>query len=320
MEFVIGGASKEEERKEWDLAVIGGGPAGLTAAIYARRYNLSTVVFTDIAGGLVTENPWIENYPGFKLISGTELASRMREHAEGLGAVIKLEKVKEVEKVGDFFVLRTEWGSEVKARAVIVATGLERRKLNAKNEDKFIGRGVSYCATCDAAFFKNKITAVVGGGDSAAVAALLLAQFASKVYIIYRRDKFYKMQPAYVKKIQENPKIEPVFNETVVECRGGEKLEEVVLRSGRVLKVDGLFVEIGFVPRIPFKTVGFEIETDEKGFIKVDPAMRTNVPGLFAAGDITTGSNYFQQIITAAAEGAIAADSAYLYLLNRPET
>ncbi len=314
--FVAGPVKQEGVPEEVDLAVIGAGPAGLTAAIYATRYKLKTAVFGEVLGGLVTENPWIENYPGFKLISGQELASKLVEHAKALGALLVPENVKVLEKADEGFLLTLTSGKKVRAKAVVIATGLERRKLNAKNEDRFLGKGVSYCATCDAAFFKDKVVAVVGGGDSAAVAALLLAEYAKKVYLIYRRERFRKMQPAYVAKIMENPKIEPVLKETVVECLGKEKLEAVKLSSGRILKVDGLFVEIGFKPRIPFELRGISLEKDERGFIKVDAAMRTSEPGIFAAGDITTGSNYFQQIITAAAEGAIAADSAYKFILG----
>ncbi len=314
MELMIG---KPKDR--YDVAIVGGGPAGLTAAIYARRYNLSAIVFTDIVGGLVTENPWIENYPGFKLISGQDLAKRMGDHAQSLGADVRLEKVSEIEKQGNEFAVKTEWGTEVKAKAVILATGLKRRMLNAKNERELVGKGVSYCATCDAAFFREKTVAVVGGGNSAAVAALLLSEFARKVYIIYRRDRFWRMEPVWVKKLEENGKIEPIFNETVVECRGKERLEGILLKSGKELKVDGLFVEIGFVPTVPFKQVGFQIETDERGFVKVDREMRTSVPGIFAAGDITTASNFFQQIVTATAEEAIAADSAYRFVLEKSD-
>jgi len=303
----------------YDLVVVGGGPAGLTAAIYARRYGLKTVVLTEVVGGLMVENPWIENYPGFGRISGEELARRMREHAESLGAEIKLEKVKEIERKGKKFAVRGEWGTEIEARSIIIATGLERKRLNAKNEKKFAGKGVSYCATCDAAFFRGKVVGVVGGGNSAGIAALLLSEFAKKVYIIYRRDRFYRMEPVYVKKIEENEKIEPIFNETVVECLGKEKLEGVKLKSGRVLQINGLFVEIGFEPRLPFITKGFEIECDEAGFVKVDDGMRTSVRGVFAAGDITTGSGSFRQIVTAAAEGAIAAHSAHRYLMEVSE-
>ncbi len=298
----------------YDIAIVGAGPAGLTAAIYARRYNMSTVVFGDVVGGLMTENPCIENFPGFKRVNGAELGEKMKEHAEGLGAEVKLEKVASIEKKDGMFVLRTEWGTEVEARTVVLAHGLKRRKLAAKNVEKFEGRGVSYCATCDGAFFKGKTVAVVGGGDSAGVAALILAEFATKVYIIYRRGEFVKMQSPYVEKIMASEKIEPVFNEEVVEALGSEKLEAVRLKSGRELPLDGLFIEIGFEPEIPFET-GFKLELD-RGYIKVGPDQSTSEPGVFAAGDITTGSNRFHQIATAVGEGAVAADSAYRFILH----
>ena len=299
----------------YDIAIIGGGPAGLTAAIYARRYNMSTILFTKTVGGLVTENPYTENYPGFKKIDGAELSHLMGEHAEGLGAEIKRELVKRLTKKEGKFILETEWGTKAEAGTVVVASGLKRRALGAKNEEKFKGRGVSYCAICDGAFFKDRDVAVLGGGDSAGVSALILSGFARKVFLVYRRDKFYKMQPAYIDTIKKKNNIEVIFNDTVTECLGGEELEGLRLKSEKELKVRGLFVEIGFQPEIPFET-NFTIETDARGFIKVDGAMSTSIKGLFAAGDITTSSNFFHQIVTAAGEGSIAADSAYKHSLS----
>lgn len=295
-----------------DLIVVGGGPGGLTAAIYGQRYGLDTLLFTESIGGLLNDTPKVENYPGFKSIAGSELGQRMADQAEGLGAEIRRERVTRVVRDGDGFAVHTEGGEE-KCRALVLAPGLERRQLDAKGADRLKGKGVSFCATCDAAFFKDQPVAVVGGGNSAAVSALTLAGQASKVYIIYRRDHFFRMQPAYVDKINRNDKVEPVFEENVVECIGDDKLEKVRLESGREMEVRGLFVEIGFVPELSFDT-GFELELDGKGFIKVDGAMRTSVDGVFAAGDITTGSDHFWQIVTAAAEGALASKSAHEFL------
>jgi len=298
----------------YDLAIIGGGPAGLTAAIYGQRYGLKTVVFTSQVGGLLVENPLIENYPGFRSIAGPELAEAMHGHATGLGAEVRAERVVELRKKGKGFIVRTELG-QVEAKAVVLAHGLKRRKLGVKGEERFLGKGVSYCATCDAPFFRGKKVAVVGGGNSAALASLILSEFASQVFIIYRRDRFFRMQPYYLQKIEGTGNIKPLFNEEIEELLGGDRLGAVKLKTGKELKVDGLFVEIGFQPDIPFETE-LKFAKDGRGFLKVDSGMRTSEPGVFAAGDITTGSDYFWQIATAVAEGAIAARSAYDYLLR----
>ena len=299
----------------YDVAIIGGGPAGITAAIYVQRDNMRSIVFAKTVGGLVTENPYIENYPGLKKVDGAELAHMMQEHAEGLGAKVKQELVRKITKKGNKFIIESEWDTKVEASSVIIASGLKRRLLNAKNEEDFKGKGVSYCAICDGAFFKNKEVAILGGGDSAGVAALILSEFASKVYLVYRRDRFYKMQPAYQDTIRERNKIELVLNDTVVECAGGDSLESVKLKSGKELRVQGLFIEIGFEPELSFET-NFKLDTDDKGFIEVGRDMSTSTKGVFAAGDITNASNVFHQIVTAAAEGSIAADSAYKFKLS----
>lgn len=299
----------------YDVAIIGGGPAGLTAAIYAQRYSFTSLVFTDKEGGLIIENPFIENYPGFEKIDGFELGKKMMNQAKSLGTKLIREKIKVVEKKGKTFVLKSEWGNEVEAKTVIIAHGLKRRKLEVKNEEKFIGKGVSYCTTCDGAFFKDKIVAVVGGGNSAGVSALLLSKISKKVYLIYRKEKFSKMQEAYIKKIESTKNIEVMFNENVIECIGDKNLEKIKIKSGKEIEIDGLFIEIGFSPEIPFET-NFKIDLDERGFIKVDRGMHTNEKGVFAAGDITTGSNYFHQIVTATSEGAIAAESVHKFCLK----
>jgi thioredoxin reductase (NADPH) len=298
----------------YDTAIIGGGPAGLTAAIYLQRYGLKSIVFSDKLGGLIIENPFIENYPGFKSIDGAELGLRMKEQAESLGAVVQMGKIVSIGREGKAFAVKTEWGDEVKARTVILAQGLRRKKLGARNEEKFLGKGVSYCTTCDGPFFKNKTAVVVGGGDSAGVAALLLEKFAGKIYIVHRRDEF-RMQDAYLKLLKGSKKISILLNETVAECAGEKRLEKVVLSSGKEIRTDGLFVEIGFEPPEAMK-MNFKVDTTENGFIKVKEDMSTGIPGVFAAGDITTGSNNLHQIVTAASEGAIAADSVRMHCLK----
>jgi len=300
-----------------DVIIIGAGPAGMGAAIYAQRYGMKATVVDGKTGGTMTENPEIENYPGLLRKSGYEIGQLMMEHAESLGAEFLPEMATDISVNPDrTFTVKTDWGKQLQAKTVLVATGLKKRKLGAVNEDKFAGRGVSYCATCDGAFFKGKTVAVVGGSDSAGVAAFILAEFADKVYIIYRRGKFFRMNATYVKKVNKNPKIEVIFNDEVVEVNGRDTVESLKLKSGRVLEAQGLFIEIGRSPYLPFNVEGFQIETDERGFIKVGPDQATNVPGLFAAGDITTASNGMHQIVTAVAEGAVAAASAHKYLLE----
>lgn len=299
-----------------DIIIIGSGPAGMTAAIYAQRYGMQATVISPAVGGNMVNNPEIENYPGIPHTSGQDIAEKMKAHAEGLGAEFMERSVTEVQKLDAGFLVKTDWGEELPTQTVVMATGLKARELPAKNEKKFRGKGVSYCAICDGAFFKDQVVAVVGGRDSAAVAALILAEFAKQVYIIYRRDKFTQMKVAHLKQVQENPKIEPVFNENVVECLGDDKLTGVKLESGKTMDLDGLFVEIGYIPCIPFETQGFSIKTNPKGVVEVGQDMCTSTPGFYAAGDITTGSNHLRQIITAASEGARASASAHLHWLE----
>ncbi len=312
--FNVGASNQEVTKKDFDLIIVGAGPAGYTAAIYATRYNLSTLILAESFGGLASDASTVENYPGFPSISGFDLMEKFRAHALKLGANIKQASVVKIDKNDLGFVVSTNSGEEFTAKAVILALGTRRRHLNIPGEDKFSGKGVSYCATCDAAFYKDKVVGVVGGSDSAAQAALLLARYASKIYIIYRRDKL-RAEPSYIEQIEKNPKIEVLYNVNVKELLGNDKLEEAVLDNGQKLKLDGLFVEIGGIPSTELaKTVG--VAVNERGFIIVNSGMETNVEGVYAAGDVTTGSNGMEQIITACAEGAIASESAYKFIRN----
>ena len=296
--------------KIYDLIIIGTGPAGLTVGIYAIRHNLDFIMIgKDL--GMITESNLVENYPGFISITGNELMDKFKKHAEYFGVKIINDEVIGVKKEGNIFITATK-SNEYKSKTLIIAAGTEKRKLNLPNEDKFIGKGISYCTTCDAPFFKDKVVAVVGGSDSAVVSALHLKEFAKKVYIIYRGNKL-RGEPIRVKIIEENPKIEVIYNANIKEIIGEDKVEGVKLDNGNEIKLDGIFIEIGAVPTIAFaKELG--IKTDDKGYIIVKQDQSTNIPGVFAAGDITTGSNMLMQVITAAAEGAIAAVSVYDYL------
>ncbi len=310
----------EAAAKTYDTVIVGGGPAGLTAAIYAARYMMSTIIITEEIGGQIAEAGWVENYPGFPRILGSELVKRFVEHVRRYRVPIILDSVVNVKREGDVFLVETRRGVTYKAYTVILAVGVRRRRLNVPGEAELRGRGVSYCAPCDAPLFRDKVVAVVGGGDSAASAALLLAEYASKVYMIHRRDKL-RAQPIYVKLLNENPKIEIVYNKQVARILGSDKVEGVELRDRvtgetSMLRVDGVFVEIGSEPpRDLAERIG--LETDEEGYIKVGPDQSTNIPGIFAAGDCTNAMNKYKQVITAAAQGAVAADSAYNYLVRK---
>jgi len=294
-----------------DIAIIGGGMAGATAGIYSGRYLLKTALFTKTKGGAIVDSPDVENYPGFKTISGYELMSRVLNQAQHYGTLIVDEIIESIEKQGDVFVLEGSSGKEYKAKQVILATGLMRRKLGLQREDELAGKGVSYCATCDGFFYKDKVVGVVGGSDAAALSAILLSKYASKVYIIYRRGKM-RCEPYWLKILEDDPKVEFIYNANISELKGKDRLEGVTLDTGKELDLDGLFIEIGAEPSTDlFAPLG--VETDERGYVKVNEEMKTNVPRIYAAGDLTTGSAGFKQLVVAAAEGAIAATSAYHY-------
>jgi thioredoxin reductase (NADPH) len=286
-----------------DLIIVGAGPAGLSAAIYAARYKLNFTLFSKQFGGMITESDRVENWPGEKRIKGLDLVNKFKEHALNFGTEIIDERVEKVEKTDFGFKINNNY----KSKTILIAQGTEKRKLNIKGEKEFLGRGVSYCATCDAAFFKDKVVAVVGGSDAALIAALLLSEYAKKVHIVYRREKFFRAEPVWIEKVENNKKIEPVFNSNIREIKGSDKIEKIVLDSGKELPVDGVFVEIGSIPNIELaKQLNLNLD---KGHIVVDKFQRTSLPGVFAAGDVT--NNPLKQAITAAAEGAVAANSAY---------
>lgn len=291
--------------KVYDLTVIGSGPAGLSAAIYASRYNLKTLVLGMNQGGTITDAHKVCNYPGLPEISGPVLGEKMKEHAEKYGAEVKMGLVEDIEKEEGNFSLVTNLDEKYFSKKIILATGTKRRKLGLDGEDEFMGSGVSYCATCDGKFFEDKIVGVVGGANSAATAALYLADIAEKVYIIYRRDKLRAVD-AWKKEIDKKDNIELIFNANVVDLFGGDSLEQVKLDNGESIDLQGLFIEIGSVPKTDLaKDLGVELKN---GYIDVDSKQRTNLDSIWAAGDITTNSNKFKQAITASAEGAIAAN------------
>ncbi len=302
----------------WDVVIVGAGPAGLASAIYAGRSQLSTVVLDRMPGGQLLITEFIENYPGFyEGITGFELSEKFRQHAEKFGAKLEVGKsVNSVELDGELFVLKCDDG-EFKGRTLIWAAGSTPRKLGVPGEAEFLGRGVSYCAVCDGAFFKDRIVAVVGGGDSALEEALYLTKFAKKVYLIHRRDKFRAVK-IIQERVRKNEKIEPLLNKVVVSINGKDFVESLTLKdtvTGETseLPVDGVFIFIGNEPNV--SPVIHLVDTTEQGFIITDEEMKTKTPGLFAAGDVRYKP--LKQVITAASDGAVAAMSATRFLEER---
>lgn len=298
--------------KIYDVLIIGAGAAGLNASIYVSRYNLSNVVIGEVLGGQISESHRVENYLGFKSIPGLELAKLFEEQVKFLGSEIIYDRVATITKEGNLFKAETLGKRTLLGKTVIYAAGSAKRKLNVPGEKELSSKGVSYCPTCDAFFFKDKTVAVVGGGDSAVTAAILLTEFATKVYLIHRGDKL-RAEPVWQTEMQKNPKIEVIYSTQVKQINGTNYIESITLdkefNGSTTLPLEGLFIEIGSDPAIePIKS--FNIEMDG-AHIKVDNRQGTNVPFLYAAGDLTNGSNKFDQLITAASEGAVAANSVY---------
>ena len=291
---------------KYDLIIVGSGPAGLTAGIYSARYNLNFLVIGNLGGGTISEAHKVCNYPSQNNISGFELSQKMINHLKELGGEVKQEEVIQIKSEKNQFLVKTN-KQEYLAKKIILATGRKKQKLNVKGEEEFLGKGVSYCATCDAAFYKDKTVAVVGGGNAAITAALLLAEHAKKVYIIYRKKSFFRAEPAWVKQLEKEKKIESLFNTEITEILGENSVIKVKLNNKKDLKLDGVFVEIGFTPDETFSNM-LKLKT-EKGYIVTDKKQKTNIKGVLAVGDAT--NNSLKQVITACAEGAIAATTAY---------
>jgi thioredoxin reductase (NADPH) len=293
----------------YDIIIIGSGPAGFSSGIYAARFGLKSIIVGESLGGTANNAHLIENYPGFKSISGMELMEKFAEHVKSVNVEIKNSEVVNIENAEGHFVVITRENEKLDGKNLILAMGTVRNKLNIPGEDEFLGKGVSYCATCDGPFFRDKIVSVVGGSDAACNTAVQLAEYCKKVYVFYRKEKL-RAEPFWVKKIQENKKIEVVHNINVKEITGDKFVEAVKLDNGKTIKVDGVFIEIGGVPQTSIiKNMG--VKTDDSKSIIVDSEQRTNIKGIYAAGDITTGSNKWSQVITASAEGAVAARSVF---------
>ncbi|MBS7643830.1 thioredoxin-disulfide reductase [Candidatus Bathyarchaeota archaeon] len=296
----------------YDIIVVGGGPAGITAGIYARRAGYRTLLFERNAlGGQAATAEVIENYPGILEISGIELAQRYQEQADKYGLEVKIVEVTKVYTEGERKIVETKEGT-YETNAVIVASGADPQRLGIRGEDKFVGRGVSFCATCDGLFFKGKNVAVIGGGDSAVTEALFLSKIVNKVYVIHRRDTL-RAEKINQEKALANSKIEFVLNSVVEEIIGENKVEKLVVKNlntgeRQKLEVVGVFVYVGRKPNTGF----INVEKREQGYIKIDENMETSMKGIFAAGDCT--SPRWRQLTTAVGEGAMAAMSAEKYL------
>jgi thioredoxin reductase (NADPH) len=299
----------------FDLIIIGAGPAGYTSSIYASRYNLKHVVIGDTLGGMALSAHKICNYPSESEITGLELMKKMYENVKKNNGLVINDTVIDITKENDNFVVVTAEHKIYQSNTILFAIGTKRRKLDLKYEKKFLGRGISYCATCDAFFYKNRNVAVIGGSDSANTASLYLADIAKKVYQIYRKDKL-KGERFWVDRVKENTKISVIYNTEVVGLIGKDFLSALELnneyKGSNILKVDGLFIEIGSEPDTSLTKIA-KLLTDNKGYIIVGQDQSTNIKGIWGAGDITTGSNGFRQIVTACAEGAIAVENIYKY-------
>jgi len=300
--------------KERELVILGAGPAGLTAAVYARRSDLDVLVIEKgLPGGQIRITAEIENWPGLLNSTGVGLADSFRRHAEHFNTEFLTAEIKGLRLEGGRKVVATSAG-DIPAEAVIVATGASFRRLGCPGEDKFIGCGVSFCAVCDAEFFVDETVAVVGGGNTAVEEAIYLTRFAKKVHIIHRRNEF-RADPLVRRRAAQNEKLVPVLDSVVEAIEGGDLVERVLVRnvkSGEIkpLEVAGVFMFVGTRPQADF--LGDFLERSEGGWLVTDRRLATSVPGVFAAGDVR--DTPLRQVVTAAADGALAAMSAYHYL------
>ncbi len=301
----------------YDVIIIGNGPAGLSAAIYGRRAGFNVLVISDnpVAGGQISTTYEVDNYPGLPGLGGMELGDKFKEHADKFEVEYATDRVNSIEDAGDHKKVITQKG-EYETRAVIIATGADHRKLGVPGERELTGSGVSYCATCDGAFFRNKTVAVVGGGDVALEDAIFLSRFAEKVYIIHRRDEF-RGAKMLQDQLLSNEKIEPIYDTVVDEIVGKMAVEKLLLSNKKTgekseLPVNGVFMAVGIVPNLE----GIEglPDRDEGGYIIAGESCETSIPGIFAAGDVRT--KQLRQVITAAADGANAITSVERFLTS----
>ena len=299
----------------YDIIIIGAGPAGLTAAVYARRAGKTVLLIEkETFGGQITLSPHVENYPFAKPMSGSELSEILVDQVMNLGAEVEVDTVTAVNKEADgSFTVKTEYGS-FESRAIIIATGLRHRRLGVPGEDRFIGRGISFCAVCDGAFYRDKTVAVVGGGNTAVQDAIYLSKLAKKVYLVHRRSEF-RAEKRVTEGLSACPNIELVLDSVPVECKGDTALSALTVKNKfteeeRELAVDGVFVAIGQEPNnAAFREL---VDLDPSGFIAADESCRTKDPAVFVAGDCRTKA--VRQLVTAGADGGVAAIAACEYI------
>ncbi|TMB88212.1 MAG: thioredoxin-disulfide reductase [Chloroflexi bacterium] len=300
----------------YDVIIVGGGPAGLAAGLYTARMDLKAVLLDrGPLGGQLLNTELVEDYPGFESVLGSELATKMGEHARKFGLEIRdFEPVKEIELEGNTKVVRLESGEELRAPALIIAAGGLPRYLGVPGEKEFWGRGVSYCAVCDGAFFKGQELAVVGGGDAAVEEGEFLTRYASKVYIVHRRNEL-RAQPILIDRARNNPKVEFILESAVKEITGNEKVQSVRYEQAGVTKelpVGGVFIFVGFVPNSGL--LKMHVDHDEGGYILTGRDMQTSVEGIWAVGDVR--SQLTKQISTAVGDGTTAAVAASAYVTS----
>ncbi len=308
------------QEKEFDVVILGGGPAGFSAGIYTARGNVSTAILdVSMLGGQPSNYLELENYPGFMKIGGFELMEKFEEHADMFGVQkFPMQEIEFIDLVSSPKIIRTK-EVEFRTKSVIIATGAKPMKLGVKGEEEFVGRGVSYCAVCDGAFYKDKVVTVVGGGNSAVEEAIYLTKFASKVYIIHRRDEL-RADKIIQDRAAKNEKIEFVLNSVVCEIQGQDLVNNLILKNTKTdemfnLAVDGVFPYIGITPNV--ENISGQITQDKAGFIITDETMKTSIDGVFAIGDVR--KTPLRQVITAASDGAIAGVYAVKYIESLKE-
>ena len=295
--------------KTYDLIVLGGGPSAIGCAIYAARFAMDVLIVGKTFGGLIATTHIVENYPAITSISGQGLMDMFRDHMDSLKIPYITDEIRSIEKIEDHFELHSFF-QKFKAYSICLATGSDRKKLGIPGEEEFAGKGVSYCATCDGPFYKDKTVAVIGGSDSAAKEALFLAQSVKKVYIIYRGEEI-RAEPINKRRVLNNPRIELIYKTNIVEIKGDGSVKSVIFDNGKEFEIDGVFIEIGSLPNSDLaERIG--VETNEKGEVKINRKSETNIPGIFAAGDVADAP--FKQAITGVSEGVIAAYSAFDYV------
>lgn len=298
----------------YDLIIIGSGVSGMAAAIYAGRFEMKTLVIGELPGGTITKTHMVENYPGYTRLSGYELAGHLQEHVADIGVEIRQGKIEKISREGEngLFTLTTSSGATYQTKTVLLATGTEHRELGVRGEKEFKNRGVSYCATCDGPFFRDKVVAIVGGSDSAVKESLLLAKYAKQVYIVYRGEEV-RAEPINKKRMAEAANIEVINNTNITEILGEQTVNKIKFDTGKELACQGVFIEIGRTARTEL-AAQIKANLNQKGEVIINKASETNIPGFYSAGDCTDTD--WKQAIIGVAEGCMAAYSAYQYVAS----